>query len=137
MGVPLFDDTGAYLGPLPKLTGIRSVRDGATPGPFKTIGAEQWPLKMCQWVATLLLDACTATAATSSGGQERDKIMDGEVDKGYPICEPEGYRVHEGEGPPRYCEMLSGYKDFHDGGGLCSPGRWRRDARKLADGAGW
>ena len=33
--------------------------------------------------------------------------------------------------------MLSGYEDFHDGGRLCSPGRWKKEARKLADGAGW
>ena len=28
-------------------------------------------------------------------------------------------------------------QNFHDGGGLCSPGRWRKEVRELADGANW
>ena len=30
-----------------------------------------------------------------------------------------------------------GPRDFHDGGGLCSPGRWPPDRRSLADSDGW
>ena len=58
-------------------------------------------------------------------------------DESYPICKPEGHRLQGGKGPPRSCETLAGYKDFHDGGGLCSPGRWRKEVRELADGANW
>ena len=32
---------------------------------------------------------------------------------------------------------MAGDKDFHDGGGLCLPGRWRKEVRELADGANW
>ena len=44
----------------------------------------------------------------------------------YPICEPEGPRLQEPKGPARSCETLSGYKDFHGGGGLCSRGDGRK-----------
>ena len=56
-------------------------------------------------------------------------------DESYPICKPEKHRLRGGKGPPRACETLAGYKDFHDGGGLCSPDRWRKEVRELADGA--
>ena len=75
----------------------------------------------------MLLDSsCSAAATTATEGREadnrRDKVEDN--DEGYPICKPEGHRLQGGKGPPRACETLAGYKDFHDGGGLCSPGRW-------------
>ena len=38
---------------------------------------------------------------------------------------------------PRTCDLSGGPRDFHDGGGLCSPGRWPPDRRSLADGDGW
>ena len=84
----------------------------------------------------MLLDTCSATATTANDGQDADKKI-GDSGDSYPICEPEGHRLQGGKGPPRACETLSGYKDFHDGGGLCSPGRWRKEVRELADGANW
>ena len=42
-----------------------------------------------------------------------------------------------GTGPPRFCRQLGGGKPFHDGGGLCSPGRWPHPARSYADGPQW
>ena len=83
--------------------------------------------------------ACSAAATTATEGREAElqtvKLRDDE--ESYPICKPEGYRLQGGKGPPRTCETLAGYKDFHDGGGLCSPGRWRKETRELADGANW
>ena len=35
------------------------------------------------------------------------------------------------------CLQMDGAKDFHDGGGLCSPGRWGRDRREHAGGPSW
>ena len=34
-------------------------------------------------------------------------------------------------------DILEGQKPFHDGGGLCSPGRWPHDRRILAEGECW
>ena len=42
-----------------------------------------------------------------------------------------------GTGPPRFCRQLGAGKPFHDGGGLCSPGRWPHHARSYADGPQW
>ena len=110
------------------------MRDRATAGPFKTTGTEQWPIRMCQWIAATLLHSCSAAATTATeGGRAEDEDTPENSDKGYPICQPEGHRLQEGNGPPRACETLAGYKDFHDGGGLCSPGRWRKQVRELAD----
>ena len=121
VGLPTYDDDGSYVGPLPRLHGQPSVRDRATSGPFKTTGTEQWPIRMCQWIAAMLLDTCSAPATTANDGQDADK-QTGASGNGYPTCKPEGHRLQGGKGPPRSCETLSGYKDFHDCGGLCSPG---------------
>ena len=40
-------------------------------------------------------------------------------------------------GPPRICDLPGGPRDFHDGGGLCSPGRCPSARRDLADGENW
>ena len=55
----------------------------------------------------------------------------------FPLNHPEGPRVLGGTGPPRFCRQLGGGKPFHDGGGLCSPGRWPHHARSYADGPQW
>ena len=55
----------------------------------------------------------------------------------FPICQPEGDRILGGFGPPRICDLSGGPRDFHDGGGLCSSGRWPPDRRSLADSDGW
>ena len=92
-GLPDFcyDEDGCYTGPLPRLQGGASMRDRAGTGPCKTTGTEQWPIRMCQWIAAMLLDACTATATTANEEQEADKLQ-GDEDS-YPICEPEGHRL--------------------------------------------
>ena len=88
VGPPCFDATTAYSGPLPQLPGMPSMRDRATSGPFKTTGTEQWPIRMCQWIAAMLLDTCTATATTANEGQELQEKEDS-----CPICETEGPRL--------------------------------------------
>ena len=88
----------------------------------------------------MLLDTCSATATTANEGREADNRAHNQVEDNnvsYPICKPEGHRLRGGRGPPTSCETLAGYKDFHDGGGLCSPGGWRKEFRELADGANW
>ena len=50
VGPPAYDNTGSYMGPLPRLHNQPSMRDRATSGPFKTTGTEQWPIRMCQWI---------------------------------------------------------------------------------------
>ena len=136
VGPPTYNSDGSYIG-LPRLHSQPSMRHRATSGPFKTTGTEQWPIRMCQWIAAMLLDTCSAAATTANGGREAENRTDNveDNDESYPVCKPEGHRLQGGKGPPSACETLAGYKDFHDGGGLCSPGRWRKEVRELADGA--
>ena len=68
---------------------------------------------------------------------ERDPSQNGRASRHLPICQPEGARVLGGFGPPRICDLPGGPRDFHDGGGLCSPGRWPPDRRNLADSDSW
>ena len=111
------------------------MRDRATSGPFKTTGTEQWPIRMCQSIAAMLLDTCSATATTANEGQDlTSKWRITEIATQSASQKAIGYRVEKGH-PDR--ARHSGYKDFHDGGGLCLPGRWRKEVRELADGANW
>ena len=54
VGPPTYDDNGSYIGPLPRLHNQPSIRHRATSGPFKTTGTEQWPIRMCQWIAAFV-----------------------------------------------------------------------------------
>ena len=58
--------------------GMPSMRDRATSGPFKTTGAEHWPIRMGQWIAAMLLDTCAVTATTAKEGQDADKLQEKE-----------------------------------------------------------
>ena len=70
LGPPQYDENGYYVGPLPRLHNQPSMRDRATTGPFKTTGTEQWPIRMCQWIAAMLLHSCSAAATTVIEGEE-------------------------------------------------------------------
>ena len=98
-------------------------------GAFKTAGSDQWPVAMCQWLSAMLLSLCLLPAKDAAGGGGAAapdvKLQD------------EGPRVLGGTGPPRFCRQLGGGKPYHDGGGLCSPGRWPHRARSYADGSSW
>ena len=130
-GPPLFDKKGFYLGPLPMAKGMGSIRNRQAQGPFKTSGTEMWPAKMCQWIASLLLSAWASSAATASADvpdtqskEDKEATLDTAEEPAdiFPICQPEGDRILGGFGPPRVCDLSGGLRDFHDGGGLCSPG---------------
>ena len=57
-GLPRYDDSGFYSGPLPSAQGCASMLQRQAKGVFKTTGSEQWPAQMCQWLSALLLSSC-------------------------------------------------------------------------------
>ena len=144
-GPPLFDDKGFYLGPLPMAKGMGSIRNRQSQGPFKTM----WPAKMCQWISSMLLSSWASSATTASKGVPDTRLREEnetpretaeELADTFPICQPEGSRFLGGFGPPRVCDLPGGLRDFHDGGGLCSPRRWppdRRNWRMVTAGLGY
>ena len=114
--------------------GMGSIRARQSTGPFKTSGAKKWPAKMCQWIAAMLLATCASSATSAlKGSGEVQKIpaigaqLATEEEAAFPTCPAEGGRLLGGSGPPRICKLVGGDKPFHDGGGLCSPGRWPHD----------
>ena len=134
LGPPTFDKDGFYTGPLPVAKGMGSIRSRQTSGSFKTSGTECWPARMCQWIASLLVSTWEPTATTATLGASTTSTA---TQDSYPVCKPEGARILGGHGPPRTCDILEGQKPFHDGGGLCSPGRWPHARRILAEGDDW
>ena len=54
-GQPCFDDQGFYVGPLAKRSAKRQLV-GNVGSHFATKGSEQWPSKMCKWIATAILE---------------------------------------------------------------------------------
>ena len=135
-GPPSYDDQGYYKGPLPSAQGFAKMFQRQAKGAFKTTGSEQWPVAMCQWLSAMLLSSCLLPAkdAVGKGGAA---ALDDKLQDSFPINAPEGPRVLGGTGPPRFCRQLGGGKPYHDGGGLCSPGRWVHHARSYADGSSW
>ena len=138
-GMPRYDSKGCYVGPLPSAKGHGAMFQRQATGAFKTSGSEQWPAKLCQWLSAMLVSTClhAANAAVGEGDHAQPEETLPPSSETFPLKHPEGPRVLGGTGPPRFCRQLGGGKPFHDGGGLCSPGRWPHQARSHADGPQW
>ena len=61
VGPPTYNDGGSYIGPRPLRQGYTSMATRTATGPFMTTGTEQWPARMCQWIAFMLLESCTCS----------------------------------------------------------------------------
>ena len=154
LGMPHFDEAGWYLGPLEKLKGVPMI--GQTNGRFRTSAAAAWPPKLCQWVANQIVTAFVTNSAEegevtksnlkpkkrsweNEGGSEEEEGSDKKRRREADVVEvdPMDPLVKGGVGAPRACEWKGGLTPFHDGGGLCSPGRWTRELRKVPDDSRW
>ena len=63
---------------------------------------------------------------------------DGESPKvDYIVTEPEGWKLHGGEGEARICESPGKKRMFHDGCGLASPGCWDLEKRRWNKDSFW
>ena len=113
MGLPEFDDQGFYRGPLQKRAASQQLI-GQQNSKFNTTGSEQWPSNFCKWIANQILQ--TAHTSSSCGGGPSQSDVGGAKVKG-------------GEGEPRICRVPGKTKEFHDGAGLASPGRWDLEHR--------
>ena len=131
-GPPTFDTAGTYLGPLERTPG----RMQQSTGPFFTTGTEQWPPALCPWIAKHLMDALDTLPAATACGETGASSSPGPSSP-YPINSPEGPAILGGFGEPRVCPTVSGTKGFHEGGGLCSPGRWPPERRRRVTDPHW
>ena len=144
-GRPCFDDQGYYEGPLQQRTAVQNLQ--RTSAGFGTTGSEQWPSAFCRWVATAIADAWTAHACSPTKGQQ-EGAGQGQGDKAgedehvmrkstYPINEPESDRLVGGRGPCRVCRIPGKTREYNDGAGLVSSGRWDVEQRLWEEDEFW
>ena len=126
-GPPQFDEQGHYLGPLQKRQAAKQLI-GQQNAKFNTTGSEQWPSDFCKWIAEQIFEHIP-TSTSFRGGSSQGDVEQG-VQQQYKILSPEGPKVRGGLGGPRVCRVPGKVKDFHDGAGLASPGRWDVENRQ-------
>ncbi|CAJ1376433.1 unnamed protein product [Effrenium voratum] len=136
--MPKFDTAGVYLGPLPRRH-IPAMKQRGHGG-FATTGSEQWPSEMCKWVAEQVM---------TSWNSRSQKLDEGEVTVHSPVDQKEVKQPGEqttGSKQPqqaavpdtnqqriRRCRAPGNFRPYHDGAGLCSPGRCDLADRRWAD----
>jgi len=126
-GPPTFDDQGFYTGPLRSRAAVRQLV-GASGSAFATTGTEQWPSNFCKWVATMVLQQFLAKQKISPAIAGEGKLQNSDSTD-FPTLEPDGDKLTGGHGPPRQCQQPGKERQFHDGAGLPSMGRWDPDKR--------
>ena len=137
-GPPHFNDQGFYEGPLQQRESATRLVGTSSTG-FATTGTEQWPSEMCRWIAVSILQqfvqqhAVHHVLAVEGGAiQKPSDKMGGsiQVEKSeYPILQPDGPKTAGGWGKPRQCQPPGKERQFHDGAGLSSMGRWDVEQR--------
>ena len=130
LGLPSFDDQGFYLGPLIQRTSTKPLI-GHAGQYFTTKGTEQWPSSLCRWIAHQILLNFAESAAVASGGGclDAEPTSTTTAAEEYLVTSPEGWKLRGGTGEPRICRTPGKIREFHDGAGLASPGRWDLECR--------
>ena len=84
----------------------------------------------------LVLAGYTVARAESLSGKDKDTLRErgftldsGGSRRQEPDLDPTWPPTPGGRGPARVCQEPWGCRPFHDGAGLCSPGRWDPDLR--------
>eukprot|EP00435_Cladocopium_sp_Y103_P058340 s2357_g20.t1 len=136
-GAPCFDAQGYYAGPLEARSAKRQLV-GTFGDKFATSGSEQWPSNMCKWIAQCILE----NFSMQNSGRTPDLADEGTVEKtsdrgDYPVLKPDGRKLVGGLGEPRKCQPPGKDRDFHDGAGLLSMGRWDVEQRIWSMGSFW
>ena len=146
-GPPAYDSNGFYLGPIPatdtRALGLTTLAKKKGEVGFRTTGTASWPAELCKWVAeSIKLNQMQKNYAEPSSSTsdlrlgEKENCGEGPTET-YPITRhPEDYWIG-GHGKPRTTYTLGKIKEFHDGCGLTSPGRWKKDQRVFPKGAAW
>ena len=140
-GWPSFDDQGYYTGPLPQREAPTTLQ--RTSLGFGTTGSEQWPSALCNWVATAISEAWLSRACTPPQGDtswadnEQRENETKEERSTYPTNAPESDRLVGGIGPCRVCRVPGKTREYNDGAGLVSSGRWDIEQRIWEESPFW
>ena len=137
-GMPCFDDQGFYAGPLPQQTAYKQLL-GSSSQRFCASRTEQWPSPMCQWVAQHILDQWSFfldKSVVSVAKGKRSRLNNSSTDT-FVTLTPDGKRLLGGRGEARKRQGPGRERQFHDGAGLASLGRWDFEDRVWAEGSFW
>ena len=143
-GPPTFDEAGFYTGPLPranaKSLGLQTLAKKAGESGFRTTGTAAWAPDLCKWVADSIVHSWQLAGDSdkvmaSSGSLQPDASS--HCLSAYPTFLPQAGYWMGGSGPPRQTYMMGKSKEYHDGAGLTSPGRWAAKDRIYPQGRRW
>ena len=152
-GPPVFDSLGFYLGPIPQINaaslGLRTLARQSSDTAFRTTGTAAWPPMLCKFAANSLNASWLAFVAKAPIGQTwaeptlaASDSVGGEAPSAannvpFMTFLPAPGFWEGGLGPPRSTYVLGKYKQFHDGAGLTSAGRWESKDRLYPPGRRW
>eukprot|EP00438_Fugacium_kawagutii_P024076 Skav212939 [mRNA] locus=scaffold374:464240:467185:- [translate_table: standard] len=146
---PSFDEHGRYAGPLNRSCGCQvntHLARTSNEEAFRTSGTDAYPAALDEGIAAAIMDQLSQPMApppeegddeaASKLGQEA-KRSQVDVDSSGPVeVEAQAAGGDSWEGPtagwgnPIRCYYKGLFRVIHDGGGLCSPGRWPVDHRR-------
>ena len=152
VGWPTFDNQGFYEGPLQQSCGCQvttSLAKKSNEEAFRTTGTSIYPPKLDEAIAEAIIQHCyDHVTCPPLVGEKRTGEVEPEAVRGEKKRKQDGNEVESGEvclerkdlskaeeevqktgrqtrtGKPMQCFYKGKHRTIHDGGGLCSPGRW-------------
>ena len=144
---PIFDSEGFYQGRLEKdacqCSHLKSLARKSNEESFRTAGSDIYPPALDEAIAKALIEHCQPPPLRPSpteGGKKASKDstpklreeristgkrpVDGKVHQPLCVAKKAGGIERSGWGAPIRCYYKGSHRTIHDGGGLCSPGRW-------------
>lgn len=157
-GWPTFDSTGFYEGPMERdacqCSQLKSLARKSNEEVFRTTGTDVYPPALDKAIAEALIEHCQPPKfppSPTEGGQLKASTLNRGEDRNSigkrPMEENKGERQGDktaktgsgkpGWGSPIKCYYKGSHRTIHDGGGLCSPGRWPVECRhEMTEGRG-
>ena len=144
MGKHKLDESGQYIGPLPRQcphgAHQQKLIGKSDKGEWNTAPSAAYPSEMCRQIALLIKNHLlrqpggSRTSQCERGGEKNDQKKEGDdeerVDKD-PFHGELKQAASDNIGLPMVCRWQNRIKSFADGGGLNSPGRWSPECRGL------
>ena len=135
--LPYFDEEGFYQGPLSKTacqcTNLKSLARKSNKEAFRTSGSDIYPPRLDQAIAAAIMSHVENIKLHSSptAGEKRKSVsMKSRLEEIDKKMFKTGGTERPGWGQPIKCYYKGSHRTIHDGGGLCSPGRWPIGSRR-------
>ena len=163
-GLPFFSSDGRYAGPIPaSTTHTETLAKQTSDEEFRTTGTSEWPPLLCDELVRMISvgkdqGVCKHETLHPTCDSEEEELLgeDSTFLEKDPVLLPASFGTvlpadeqkfvtnepfpdynRGGTGPPRSILSLGRVHNFHDGAGLCSPGRWEKQRRCFPVGKRW